>query len=93
MQQRREWREKSGGVLEGVAEGMEATDVGEVGEAEDGAEDAGKIGASVESSLKIAAGAAGGAGAVLSVGAWLISGATAAFVAGEGTALAGVAAG
>ena len=69
MQQRRECREKSGGVLEGAAEGMEAKDVGEVGEVEGGVEDAGKIGANVESSLKTAAGAAGGAGTVFSVGA------------------------
>ena len=77
----------------GVAEGMEAKDVGEVGEVEGGAVDAGKIGANGESSLEIAAGAAGGAGAMFSVGASLISGATAAFVAGEGTALVGVVAG
>jgi hypothetical protein len=68
MQQRREWREKSGGVLEAAA-GMEAKDVGEVGEVEDGTEDAGKIGANGESSLEIAAGEASGAGAVFSVGA------------------------
>jgi hypothetical protein len=48
---------------------MEAKDVGEVGEVEGGVEDAGKIGANVESSLKTAAGAAGGAGTVFSVGA------------------------
>ena len=69
MQQRRECREKSGGVLEGATEGMEAKDVGEVGEVDGGAEDAGKIGANGESSLEIAAAEAGGAGAVVSVGA------------------------
>ena len=48
---------------------MEAKDVGEVGEVDGGAEDAGKIGANGESSLEIAAPEAGGAGAVVSVGA------------------------
>jgi hypothetical protein len=66
MQQRREWREKSGAVLEGVAEGMEAKDVEEVGEVEDGTEDAGKIGANGEGSHKIVAGAGAGGAA----GAW-----------------------
>jgi hypothetical protein len=54
MEQRREWREKSGGVLEGV----EIEDVEEVSEVGDGAEDVGKIDdGNSEGSLKIGDGA------------------------------------
>jgi hypothetical protein len=61
MQQRREWREKSGGVLE---EGEEAEDIEEVSEVGDGGEDAREIdGGNDEGSFEIADGS-GGAAAV-----------------------------
>ena len=68
MQQRREWREKSGGVLEGVEEGEEAEDIEEVRETEEVTEDVGEIDANGEGSDEIADGAGiGGAAVVWSV--------------------------
>jgi hypothetical protein len=70
MQQRREWREKSGGVLEGVEEGEEVENAEEVGEVGDGAEDARGIDdGNGESSLEIADGAGIGGAAV----AWTVA--------------------
>jgi hypothetical protein len=60
MEQRREWREKSGGVLK---EGKELEDAEEVNEVEDEAEDVGEAGANCEGSHEIAAGAGVGADA------------------------------
>jgi hypothetical protein len=57
MQQRREWREKSGGVLEGVEEGEEVEDIEEVRETEEVTEDVGEIDANGEGSHEILAGA------------------------------------
>jgi hypothetical protein len=90
MQQRREWREKSGGVIE---EGEEAEDIEEVREAEEVAEDVGEIDANGEGSHEIAAGAGVAAAAAFWSVACLISGSREVVVAGEGTALAGVVAG
>lgn len=64
MQQRREWREKSGGVLK---ESKELEDAEEVNEVE--AEDVGEVGADCEGSHEIAVGAGVGADAVLWAGA------------------------
>jgi hypothetical protein len=60
MEQRREWREKSGGVLK---EGKELEDAEEVSEVEDEAEDVGEVGANCEGSheIAVAAGVAGDA--------------------------------
>ena len=58
MEQRREWREKSGGVLK---EGKELEDAEEVNEVEDEAGDAGEVGANCEGSHEIAVGAGVGA--------------------------------
>lgn len=66
MQQRREWREKSGGVLK---EGKELEDAEEANEVEDEAEDVGEVCANGEGSHEIAAGAGVGADAVLWAGA------------------------
>jgi hypothetical protein len=51
MEQRQEWREKSGGVLE------EAEETGAENEVEDAIEDVGEIGADGEGSCELAAGA------------------------------------
>ena len=57
MQQRREWREKSGGVLEELETGKAVVDAEGVNEVEDGAEDVGEIDGNGEGSDEIAAGA------------------------------------
>src|SRR5580704_4347496 len=68
MQQRREWRGKSGGVLGGVEEGEEVEDIEEVRETEEVTEDVGEIDANGEGSDEIADGAGiGGAAVVWSV--------------------------
>ena len=62
MEQRREWREKSGGVLKEGKELEDAEDVNEV-EVEDEAEDVGEVGANCEGSHEIVVGAGVGADA------------------------------
>src|ERR1700723_4677906 len=69
MQQRREWREKSGGVLEGVEEGEEVEDIEEVRETEEVTEDVGEIDANGEGSDEIADGAGIGGGS----GVWAVT--------------------
>ena len=65
-QQRREWREKSGGVLKA---GKELEEVEEVNEVEDGIEDVGKIGANGEGSHEIA----GGTGVATAALVWTVA--------------------
>jgi hypothetical protein len=69
MQQRRECREKSGGVLEVVDEGEEAGNVEETREVEEVCEGVGEIDSGGEGSFEIAAGAGAGGTA----GAWTVA--------------------
>ena len=57
MQQRREWREKSGGVLEEIEAGEAVEDVEEAGEVNEVCEAVGEIDFGGEGSHDIAAGA------------------------------------
>jgi hypothetical protein len=66
MEQRRQWREKSGGVLK---EGKELEDAEEVNEVEDEAEEVGEVGANCEGSHEIAVGVGVGADARFLAGA------------------------